>query len=199
MIIPILASQGTEQLNNSTLRILGGRAVNRLLKAAAFVVVALYFTVDAAFSYVTKPLVSWIGKIRLFEKLRAWIVSLKPYPALALFAVPVIILEPVKPAAAYLMGTGHFALGLGCLAGGEILKLTFVERLFQLNRKKLLSIPAFAWAYKQWRRVMDWVEAMEVWQAARRFSASTLQHLRDLVGQLKPSQRSLRFLWQTRP
>jgi hypothetical protein len=86
-----VASQGTEQLNNSTLRILGGRAVNRLLKAAAFVVVALYFTVDAAFSYVTKPLVSWIGKIRLFEKLRAWIVSLKPYPALALFAVPVII------------------------------------------------------------------------------------------------------------
>jgi hypothetical protein len=108
--------------------------LNRLLKSAAFVVVALYFTVDAAFSYVTKPLVSWIGKKRLFEKLRAWIVSLKPYPALALFAVPVIILEPVKPAAAYLMGTGHVALGLGCLAGGEILKLTFVERLFQLNR-----------------------------------------------------------------
>jgi hypothetical protein len=89
--------------------------VNRLLKAAAFVVVVLYFTVDAAFSYVTKPLVYWIGKQRLFEKVRVWIVSLKPYPALALFAVPVVILEPVKPAAAYLMGTGHFALGLGCL------------------------------------------------------------------------------------
>jgi hypothetical protein len=36
--------------------------VNRLLKAAAFVVVALYFTVDAAFSYVTKPLVSWTAR-----------------------------------------------------------------------------------------------------------------------------------------
>jgi hypothetical protein len=173
--------------------------VNRLLKAAAFVVVVLYFTVDAAFSYVTKPLVYWIGKQRLFEKVRVWIVSLKPYPALALFAVPVVILEPVKPAAAYLMGTGHFALGLGCLAGGEILKLTFVERLFQLNRKKLLSIPAFAWAYKQWRRVMDWVEATEVWQAGRRFSAKTLQSLRDLVGLLRALLRSRRLSWQTRP
>jgi hypothetical protein len=28
---------------------------------------------------------------------------------------------------------------------------------------------------------MDWVEAMEVWQAAHRFSARTLHHLRDLV------------------
>jgi hypothetical protein len=171
--------------------------VNRLLKAAAFVVVTVYFTVDAAFLYVTTPLASWIGKQRLFEKVRVWIVSLKPYPALALFAVPVIILEPVKPAAAYLMATGHLALGLGCLAGGEILKLTFVERLFQLNRKKLLSIRAFAWAYKQWRRVMDWVEATEVWQAARRFREVFMQHLRDL-GHLKASLKSQRLSWQSR-
>jgi hypothetical protein len=176
--------------------------VNRLLKAAASVGVTLYLAVDAAFSYVTTPLASWIGKQRLLKKVRVWIVSLRPYPALALFAVPVIILEPVKPAAAYLMATGHFVLGLGCLAGGEILKLTLVERLFQLNRKKLLSIRAFGWGYKQWRRVMDWIESTEVWQGALRFKAKTLQHLlhlRGLGAKFAASQKSRRLYWQTRP
>jgi hypothetical protein len=38
--------------------------------------------------------------------------------------------------------------------------------------------------------MMDWVEAMKVWQAARRFSARTLQHLRDLLGQLKRTSKN---------
>jgi hypothetical protein len=151
--------------------------VKRFLRTASLVILTVYFIVEAIFSFVTTPLATWIGKQRPLEKLRSWIVSLKPYPALALFAAPVLILEPVKPVAAYLMGTGHFAVGLGCLAGGEILKLTFVERLFQLNRKKLLSIPSFAWAYKQWRRVMNWVEATDVWHAARRLRIKLMQTL----------------------
>jgi hypothetical protein len=46
--------------------------------------------------------------------------------------------------------------------------LTVVERLFQLNKEKLLSIPAFAWGYRYWRAMMDLVESLEVWKAARR-------------------------------
>jgi hypothetical protein len=66
-------------------------------------------------------------------------------PSLALFAVPVVLLEPAKPFAGYLIGTGHFFAGAVTFIMAEVLKLTFVERLFQLNRTKLLSIPAFAW------------------------------------------------------
>lgn len=70
-----------------------------------------------------------------------------PYPSLALFAVPVIVLEPAKPLSAYLIATGHFFAGAVIFITAEVLKLTVVERLFQLNKKKLLSIPAFAWCY----------------------------------------------------
>ena len=92
--------------------------MNRILKPAAFVIVAIYFVLDAAFSCVTTPLVNWIGRQRVFGKVRGWIVSLRPYSALALFAVPVIVLEPVKPVAAYFMPTGHLVFGLGTLIGG---------------------------------------------------------------------------------
>ena len=127
--------------------------MRRIFRPVGFVLVAVYFAVDAVFSYVTRPFVGWIGKHPAFNRIRAWIVSLNAYSALALFAVPVMVLEPVKPVAAYLMATGHLVSGLGSLVGAEILKLTVVERLFQLNRNKLLSIRAFAWGYGYWRRV----------------------------------------------
>lgn len=90
--------------------------------------------------------------------------SLRPYPSLALFVIPVIVLEPAKPLAGYLIGTGHFFAGAVTFITAEVLKLTFVERLFHLNRTKLLSIPAFAWGYRYWRHVMGVVESLEVWK-----------------------------------
>jgi hypothetical protein len=78
------------------------------------------------------------------RRLRAWIRSLRPYPSLALFSVPVIILEPVKPVAAYLAATGQMLGSLLTLIIGELLKLVLVERLFSLTRDKLMKIPTFA-------------------------------------------------------
>ena len=98
--------------------------MNRILKTTVFLIAALYFLVDAIFLTFAKSLANWIAEHWIFESLRAWIVSLPPYPTLALFALPVAILEPVKPMAAYLVGTGHVGTGLTFLVAGEILKLT---------------------------------------------------------------------------
>ena len=95
--------------------------------------------VDGIFSYVTRPLTVWLSKKKLFERVRRWVTSLGPYPSLALFAVPLIVLEPAKPFSGYLIGTGHFFAGALVFIAAEVLKLTVVERLFQLNKKKLLS------------------------------------------------------------
>jgi hypothetical protein len=163
----------------------GGAAVRRLLRPIAFVLVALYFAVDAAFVYVTRPLVEWLGKLRAFSRIRAWIVSLNAYSALALFAVPVMVLEPVKPLAAYLIATGHLVSGLGTLVGAEILKLTMVERLFHLNRDKLLSIRAFAWGYGYWRRMVEWVQASKAWRMMVELKARVAQSLRSYLPRRK--------------
>ena len=92
---------------------------------------------------VARPLAYWIAAHWMLKILRNWIVSLRPHPTLLLFAVPLIVLEPVKPVAAYLAATSHVAMGMVDLVVGEILKLVLVERLFSVSRDKLMSIPAF--------------------------------------------------------
>jgi hypothetical protein len=150
----------------------------RFWKTAILIVATAYFVVDGVLSYVTRPIAVWIAKRNLFERARLWAVSLRPYPALALLAVPVIILEPAKPLAGYLIGTGHFGAGAITFVTAEVLKLTFVERLFRLNRKKLLSIPAFALGYQYWRQMMDLVESMQVWKASRILTGNAARLLR---------------------
>jgi hypothetical protein len=159
--------------------------MTRIWNTPVFVLATLYFVVDGVFSHITRPITVWLAKKQLFERVRLWIISLGPYSSLALFALPVIILEPAKPLAGYLMGTGHFFAGAVTFITAEVLKLTFVERLFQLNRKKLLSIPAFAWGYQYWRRMIEAVESMEVWRASQRLAANTARVFRTRWTQYK--------------
>lgn len=161
--------------------------VNRILKPFVVVAAAIYFLADAIFATIATPLARWIGQQRIFARLGAWIRSLRPYPSLALFAVPLIILEPVKPVAAYLAATGQVRLGLMVLIVGEILKLVLVERLFSINRDKLLSIAAFAWAYGKYQLAKDWLESTEAWRMVRRWSRIARFAIRSALAQLRVS------------
>jgi hypothetical protein len=161
--------------------------VNRILKPFVVVLAAVYFLADAVFMTVARPLAKWIAEHWVFDRLRAWIVSLRPYPTLALFAVPLIVLEPVKPVAAYFAATDHVVWGLTVLAIGEILKLVLVERLFCISRDKLMSIPAFAWCYGKYRLVKDWLESSEAWQMVRRWSRVVHFTIRHHLADLKAS------------
>ena len=156
--------------------------MTRILNTPVFILTTIYFVVDEVFSYAIQPLTAWLAKKKLFERAGRWVTSLRPYPSLALFAIPVIILEPAKPLSGYLLGTGHFFAGAVVFITAEVLKLTLVERLFHLNRDKLLSIPAFAWGYQYWRRMMDAIESSEVWQTSRRLllNAKTMVRMRWL-------------------
>jgi hypothetical protein len=162
-------------------------------KTPVFVLAMAYFVLDGLFSYVTRPVAVWMSELRILERTRRWIVSLRPYPSLALFAVPVIILEPAKPLAGYLVATGHFFAGAMTFLTAEVLKLSFVERLFQLNRKKLLSIPAFAAGYKYWRRMIDVIESLESWKAARRLAKHAARSVRTHWLQFRRAQASHRL------
>lgn len=81
--------------------------MTRIWNTPVLILATVYFAVDEVFSYVIQPLTAWLAMKKLFERTRRWVTSLGPYPSLALFAIPVIILEPAKPVAGYLLGTGH--------------------------------------------------------------------------------------------
>jgi hypothetical protein len=155
--------------------------MKRVLKFLGYAVVTVYFVADLIFESVARPLSAWIGRLKVLQPLNAWIASLRPYPALALFSIPVLILEPVKPLGAFLLSTGRIAEGMLTLCAGEILKITLVERLFRLTRHRLMQIPAFAYLYRHWVRFHDWVKSTEIWRWAQ-----------ERIAQLKSlSQRAL--------
>jgi hypothetical protein len=172
--------------------------VNRIVRSLIFVLAAIYFLVDAIFMTVAGPVAGWMAERWKLAGLRAWIASLSPYAALALFAAPLIVLEPVKPVAAYLAGVGHIKLGLAVLVVGEVLKLVLVERLFRESRDKLMSIPAFAWGYGKYRQAWDWLESFEVWQTARRRARLVQYVLRSYVRKTKASRKQGCVLFQPR-
>lgn len=151
--------------------------MKRILKPVTYILAAIYFLVDAVFMAVTRPIARWLGRHLEFRRLRAWIRSLPPYPSLALFSVPVIILEPIKPVAAYLAATGQVLSGAVTFIIGELLKLVLVERLFHLTRDKLMRIPAFAWVYGKYAEVRAWLQATEAWRAVRALSRTARDYV----------------------
>ena len=142
----------------------------RLANLAVLAIAIPYFLLDAIFATVAIPLSKWIGGHWAFARIHRWVLSLKPYPTLLLFLVPLIVLEPVKPVAAYLVARHHAALGLSMLVIAELLKLVFIERLFSVSRTKLLSIPAFAWVYAKYSAAKECLMSTQAWQSVLRWS-----------------------------
>ena len=95
----------------------------RILKKSLspFVVIAasIYFLIDALFFSVVKPLSRRLARLPIFTALASWIAARGPYVTLALFLVPLIILEPVKPVGIYLIASGHSRYGVLVLSVGD--------------------------------------------------------------------------------
>jgi hypothetical protein len=172
--------------------------LNRIFKPFVFLIAAIYFLVDAVFLTVAGPVARRLADLPVFDSLRAWIVSLRPYPTLALFMGPVLILEPVKPVAAYLTATSHIMAGLTLLLIGEILKLVLIERLFCISRDKLMSITAFAWCYDKLLQAREWLESLKAWQLTRRLSLVARRAVRGYILEMQASQKQQRPSWQSR-
>ena len=167
--------------------------VKRILTILSYIATGLYLLVDAIFMTLAKPISNWIAKHVPLRRLRNWIRSLPPYPSLALFSVPVIVLEPIKPIAAYLAATGQFLSGALAFIFGELLKLVLVERLFSLTRNKLMRIPAFARLYGWYSQAMAWLKATEAWRTLKALTKSGREYVKANAARIaywvKPRQR----------
>lgn len=148
--------------------------MKRAWNLIVFAIAIVYFLLDAIFATVAMPLSRLLAARWCFARIHRWIVSLGPYPTLALFVIPLVILEPAKPFAAYLIATGHVVMGMAVLAVCEIIKLVIIERLFSVSRDKLLSIPAFAWCYGKYATAKAWLTSLPAWQVAMRWRHAAL-------------------------
>jgi hypothetical protein len=81
--------------------------------------------------------------------LRQAIDKLGPYQSLALLAVPVCLVEPLKLIAVAVAGKGHWITGTAMIIAAYAASLLIVERLFAVVKPKLLQLHWFAklWAW----------------------------------------------------
>jgi hypothetical protein len=128
----------------------------------------LYFVIDGLFLSMIKPVAGRLARLPLFGGVARWVAGLGPYATLALFLIPLILLEPVKPVGLYLIGTKRVAAGTLFIAVGEIIKIYTLERLFHMSRPKLMSIPAFAWGYRFVTGWLAYLQALPPWQLVLR-------------------------------
>jgi hypothetical protein len=155
--------------------------VRRIVSPVVSAVAVVYFVLDAVFLGALKPFLAWLGLQPVVIRLGRWIAALGPYPSLLLLAIPVVILEPLKPLGFYVIATGHPVQGSAVLAGAEIAKIVVVERLFRISRGKLLTIRWFAWAY---RLVTGWLarlRALPAWRAVVRAGNHTKARARQVI------------------
>jgi hypothetical protein len=171
--------------------------LSRILRPFVFLLAAIYFLVDAAVWTFARPVIRWLADHWIFGRLRTWVMSLSPYPTLALFVIPVLILEPAKPFAAYLTATGHVMSGLIVLGVAEFLKLVLIERLFCISRDKLMSIRAFAWCYAKFQQAQSWITSSSAWRLGRRVALLAKRSIRRQV-LANETRESEQVSWQSR-
>ncbi len=104
-----------------------------------------------------QALLARCARWRLWAWMEERISALPPYAALALFALPSLLLLPVKLLALWALSHGHAVLGTGVIIGAKLLGTAVVARLFSLTKPALLQLAWFARAYGRWT---TWKEAL---------------------------------------
>lgn len=78
--------------------------------------------------------------------------GLSPYQSLALLAVPVCLIEPLKLVAVAVAGEGHWITGTAMIIAAYLGSFFVVERLFKIVKPKLLMLP---WFRKLWEKFLS--------------------------------------------
>jgi len=120
-------------------------------------------------------LLARLARLPVWALIERRISELPPWAAVAVFALPVLVLFPVKLLALFVIGHGHALTGVGVLLAAKLLGTALVARLFTLTQPALMQLGWFARWYPRWKawkdRVIAQVRASALWQAARQWKA----------------------------
>ena len=133
-----------------------------------------------------------LARLPLWAWLERRIANLPPWAALLVFAVPMLMLLPLKLVALYLFGTGHATAGLGLLMAAKLVGTALLARLFTLTQPALMKLAWFAYLYPRWKawkdQLFEQVRQSAMWRAGRHFKR-----------RLKARWQAIRRLWLAEP
>ncbi|HJQ25512.1 MAG TPA: hypothetical protein VKA60_16450 [Blastocatellia bacterium] len=148
------------------------RLIKRLIAAPFVFIAAILILLEDWLWDDLARLAAAIGRLPVFHQIETLITNLPPYAALFCFAVPSLLLIPVKLVALYFISHGHALSGLLTVIGAKVAGTALVARLFTLTRPRLLRINWFAWVYERFvafkARIYAVIHSTAIYQAAHR-------------------------------
>jgi len=161
------------------------RAIRAIGRAVVTVAVVIYTLLDELLFPLFRPLINWLGGLRLFQRLGEWLGRLPPYAALVALGVPFVVIEPMKVVAIWWAGTGHVITGTIGLLFAHALSLLVVERIFHAVYQPLMRIEWFArvlgWMFALRDRAIDWAKSTVAWRAAAGWVRGVREWVRGLL------------------
>jgi hypothetical protein len=165
--------------------------LRRALRAPIVVAAVAIVLVDDAFRAVVVPAVRAIANLQPIRRAEAAVARLPPYGTLALFLIPLAVIEPAKIYGLFLFGQGRWIAGTLTFVAAKVVGLALAERLFAISRDKLLSIGWFAWCYRKLvglkQAIHAWLLATSLWPAVVRM----VRRAREALARVRPWLKSL--------
>ncbi|HYW59873.1 MAG TPA: hypothetical protein VE909_05065 [Xanthobacteraceae bacterium] len=132
----------------------------RRITHVLWIIVALIFLLEAWLWAKLAPIVAflvWLVPLQPIKaRIAAAIEGLPPAATLVVFAVPVAVLFPIKLAALWAFGHGHWIAGVGALVFAKLAGLGVTAFVFEATRPKLMQIGWFAQLYELVMRGLAW-------------------------------------------
>jgi hypothetical protein len=121
-------------------------------------------------------------------RLEAWLVTLPPWAAVLTFAMPSLIILPVKVSALWFAAHHRFALATAAVVLGKIMATAILARLYRILRPTMMTLGWFAWADTKFFAWRDWayafVKSLPAWQEAKALIQRARTWLAELVSGL---------------
>jgi hypothetical protein len=121
-------------------------------------------------------LVGLVSRWRLVARLERWVLTRDRTTTLALFAIPISALIPIKLIAVYLIVSGHVTLGILVIIAAKLIGTAISARLFMIAKPKLMTFETFVLVYNKVIQFKNWahriVNSLGVREALARAKAA---------------------------
>lgn len=144
-----------------------------------------------------------VARWRLVARLEGWVLRRGRRTTLALFAVPIACLIPLKLTAVYLIASGHAVTGVLVIIAAKLTGTAISARLYAIAQPKLMTFETFVWMRAKVLRFNAWahtvIDRLKAREAIARVKAA-LRRVRSesggarifLLSRLNAARRFLR-------
>ena len=162
------------------------RAIRAAGRFAVAIAVIGYTLLDELLFPLFRPLIAWLTRLELFQRLGRWLGRLPPYVALVTLGVPFLLIEPAKVLAIWWVGTGHVVSGTFALLLAQMLSLLVCERIFHAAYGPLMQIgwlkALLGWLFRLRDRAIALAKSAALWQAAASLASRVRAWWRSVLG-----------------